>query len=113
MEPEPERRVVRAPGSRAPRQFSGERLRQRGKNIERLEPRYAAETEGKYSIVPLGGRDATQSITFFRLNPFAAFLRIVAEVGRGRPLWAPLPVAPGRWAWRMWAPTQVRGNVWF
>ena len=42
MEPEPERRVVRAPGSRAPHQFSGRRLRQRGKNIERLEPRYAA-----------------------------------------------------------------------
>ena len=54
MEPEPERRVGCAPGSRAPHQFSGRRLRQRGKNIERLEPRYAA-AKCVYSIVALGG----------------------------------------------------------
>ena len=72
MEPEPERRVVRAPGSRAPHQFSGRRLRQRGKNIERLEPRYAA---GIVYCVPFAGRGTGRNAKYylFSLNPFAAF----------------------------------------
>ena len=50
-----------------------------------------------------GGRDATQSITFFRLNACARFLRKAARVVRAKPLWAPLPVAWWlRRAWRLW-----------
>ena len=62
MEPEPERRVVRAPGSRAPHQFSGRRLRQRGKNIERLEPRYAA---GLVYCIPFAGRGTGRNAKYY------------------------------------------------
>ena len=64
MEPEPERRVGRAPGSRAPHQFSGRRLRQRGKNIERLEPRYAPP--GKYSTPAPGDGTRHKLLAFVR-----------------------------------------------
>eukprot|EP01045_Picozoa_sp_COSAG04_P013945 COSAG04_NODE_1017_length_8747_cov_9.470282_5_plen_93_part_00 len=73
MEPEPERRVVRAPGSRAPHQFSGRRLRQRGKNIERLEPRYAAGIVYCIPFAGSGGTGCNAKYYLFSLNPFAAF----------------------------------------
>ena len=84
MEPEPERRIIRAPGSRAPHHFSGRRLRQRGEFFALLEPRYARSS----STIVWHLGDATQSITLL-LARSPRFLRPRhqkrAKHGRFRP----------------------------
>ena len=93
MEPEPERRIIRAPGSRAPHHFSGRRLRQRGEFFALLEPRYAARSRyGTYR--PPRGTGRNTKYYLLRLRVRSVFCARLQRLCGQKPPWAPLPVVP-------------------